>query len=93
MKFAAGAEVKTVPSGDRRIFTANLDTYHGNSGSLIANANTNEVEVRMLLQDRNGKGFLISGSRDYVPGDDDCCESNRCSNEDGIICCSISSAL
>jgi V8-like Glu-specific endopeptidase len=51
-KIAAGAEIRTI--GDV-FFTANLDTYGGNSGSAVFNATTGVVE-----------GILVRGDTDYV---------------------------
>lgn len=51
-KIADGATVKSL-SG--KFFSANLDTYGGNSGSAVFNATTGEVE-----------GILVRGARDYV---------------------------
>lgn len=51
-KIADGAKVKSL-SG--KFFSANLDTYGGNSGSAVFNANTGVVE-----------GILVRGATDYV---------------------------
>jgi V8-like Glu-specific endopeptidase len=51
-KIADGAKVKSL-SG--KYFSANLDTYGGNSGSAVFNANTGIVE-----------GILVRGATDYV---------------------------
>ena len=52
-KIAGGAEVKNnAPAG---YFQSNLDTYGGNSGSMIVNLNTYEVE-----------GILVRGAPDYT---------------------------
>jgi V8-like Glu-specific endopeptidase len=51
-KIADGAKVKSLNS---KYFSANLDTYGGNSGSAVFNANTGIVE-----------GILVRGATDYV---------------------------
>ena len=51
-KIADGANVRSL---DGTYFTANLDTYGGNSGSAVFNANTGVVE-----------GILVRGATDYV---------------------------
>lgn len=51
-KIADGAKVKSL-SG--KFFSANLDTYGGNSGSAVFNANTGMIE-----------GILVRGATDYV---------------------------
>ncbi len=67
-KIADGAKVK---STNKVYFNANLDTYGGNSGSAVFNANTGEVE-----------GILVRGATDYVSRN--CCNvSNRIGNNSG----------
>jgi V8-like Glu-specific endopeptidase len=51
-KIAAGAKIRKVGSV---FFTANLDTYGGNSGSAVFNATTGVIE-----------GILVRGDTDYV---------------------------
>lgn len=51
-KIADGAYVKSLKN---KFFQANLDTYGGNSGSAVFNANTGVVE-----------GILVRGATDYV---------------------------
>ncbi|MEQ8769178.1 MAG: proprotein convertase P-domain-containing protein [Phycisphaerales bacterium] len=51
-KIAGGAEVKANQTG---YFQSNLDTYGGNSGSMVINLNTYEVE-----------GILVRGAPDYT---------------------------
>lgn len=51
-KIADGAYVKSLQT---KFFRANLDTYGGNSGSAVFNANTGVVE-----------GILVRGATDYV---------------------------
>lgn len=63
-KIADGANVRSL-SG--KYFTANLDTYGGNSGSAVFNVKTEEVE-----------GILVRGENDYVDGPNGCQVSNRC---------------
>lgn len=66
-KIAGGARVR---DGSRDgYFTANLDTYGGNSGSAVFNARTGVVE-----------GILVRGAQDYVYRDN-CMVSNRCSDD------------
>lgn len=63
-KVAGGAKVRnSSPSG---YFVANLDTYGGNSGSAVFNANTGLVE-----------GILVRGENDYVMKGN-CRVSNAC---------------
>ena len=52
-KYAAGARVRF--NENAAFFVANLDTYGGNSGSPVFNAETNEVE-----------GVLVRGETDFV---------------------------
>lgn len=67
-KIADGAKVRSL-SG--KYFTANLDTYGGNSGSAVFNVDTEEVE-----------GILVRGDTDYVYSSADGCQvSNRCAND------------
>lgn len=61
-KVAGGARVMDVNSV---FFRGNLDTYGGNSGSAVFNANTLEVE-----------GILVRGARDYVGSAAGCAVSN-----------------
>lgn len=74
-KVAGGAVVRDAsPEG---YFVANLDTFGGNSGSAVFNANTGEVE-----------GILVRGESDFVYREQgDCrvskvCPSNGCRGED-----------
>lgn len=67
-KIADGANVRSV-SG--KFFTANLDTYGGNSGSAVFNTKTEEVV-----------GILVRGETDYVYSSADGCQvSNICKND------------
>lgn len=68
VKIAGGAEIKSIGSVS---FEANLDTYGGNSGSPVINANTGVVE-----------GILVNGETDYV-WTGSCYESNQCSDGSG----------
>lgn len=61
-KLAAGANVRSLQG---TFFVGNLDTYGGNSGSAVFNAQTLEVE-----------GILVRGETDYVAGPDGCRVSN-----------------
>jgi V8-like Glu-specific endopeptidase len=67
-KIADGAYVK---STSRKFFSANLDTYGGNSGSAVFNIATGEVE-----------GILVRGATDYV-NNGGCRVSNRLGNDEG----------
>ena len=62
MKVAAGAEVKD-NRGTTPWFQANTDTYGGNSGSMVVNTDTWEIE-----------GILVRGAPDFVYTD--CAASN-----------------
>jgi V8-like Glu-specific endopeptidase len=53
-KIADGARV--LHNNGRHMFGANVDTFHGNSGSAVFNAGTGEVE-----------GILVQGRSDYRP--------------------------
>lgn len=72
-KFAGGAAVRdNTPAA---FFAANLDTYGGNSGSPVFNANTHDVE-----------GILVRGENDFV-GQGTCtvslvCPTTGCRGED-----------
>ena len=67
VKIAGGASVRdSSPDG---FFRANLDTYGGNSGSAVFNANTGLVE-----------GILVRGETDYVMRGS-CRVSNVCAND------------
>jgi Trypsin-like peptidase domain len=71
-KYAGGAKVRD--NRNRAIFTANLDTYGGNSGSPVFDQRTKIVE-----------GILVSGEQDFVQRGD-CyvsliCPDARCSGE------------
>ena len=67
-KVAGGASVREVKSG---YFTANLDTYGGNSGSAVFNARTGQIE-----------GILVRGENDFVyDSANSCRRSNVCTNE------------
>lgn len=73
MKFANGANVRT--NTESAFFTANLDTYGGNSGSPVFNAADHIVE-----------GVLVRGATDFVPLGN-CmvsavCPTNGCGGED-----------
>lgn len=67
-KIAAGAKVRRIATG---FFQSNLDTYGGNSGSVVINARTHEAE-----------GILVRGERDFVlKPDGKCMVSNRCADD------------
>ena len=66
-KIADGAKVRSL---ENKYFVANLDTYGGNSGSAVFNANTHEVE-----------GILVRGENDYVYDSARGCQvSNKCTD-------------
>jgi subtilisin-like proprotein convertase family protein/V8-like Glu-specific endopeptidase len=64
-KIAGGAQVRSIQS---EFFTANLDTYGGNSGSAVFNANSKEIE-----------GILVRGDTDFT-WSGSCSVSYRCAN-------------
>jgi hypothetical protein len=64
-KVAGGAVVREI---EEDYFVANLDTYGGNSGSAVFNAESGKVE-----------GILVRGARDFIEKDG-CRTSNRCAN-------------
>jgi len=64
-KIADGATVQG--NSDPEFFVSNLDTYGGNSGSAVLDANTGLVE-----------GILVRGAVDYLRTPQGCIVSNRC---------------
>ncbi len=80
-KIAAGANVRSI---NDVFFTANLDTFGGNSGSAVFNGNTGEVE-----------GILVRGDTDYLYNSyNDCykpnyCENSSCRGEDSTLITNI----
>ena len=64
-KIADGAIVRK--NTTRIYFTTNLDTYGGNSGSAVFNAETGVVE-----------GILVRGATDYISDPEGCMVSNIC---------------
>ncbi len=70
LKLAFGAQTAVSDNAPAGFFKANLDTYGGNSGSPVFNAQTGMVE-----------GILVRGETDYVD-DGACFESNRLPNEE-----------
>jgi len=66
-KIADGAYVRD--NTDPIYFSANLDTYGGNSGSAVFNATTGEIE-----------GILVRGEKDFIRNGS-CSVSYRCPNE------------
>ena len=69
-KVADGARIRKL---DKNFFSANLDTYGGNSGSAVFNADTGIVE-----------GILVRGATDYVYDSRKKCRvSNRIGDNDG----------
>lgn len=69
-KISDGANVRTLAGN---YFTANLDTYGGNSGSAVFNTTTGEVE-----------GILVRGDTDYVKSPKGCKVSNRVADDKGM---------
>lgn len=68
LKISGGARIRALKSG---YFTANLDTYGGNSGSAVFNARTYEIE-----------GILVRGETDYVRHPkENCMINNRCAED------------
>lgn len=68
VKVAGGASVRALQDG---YFEANLDTYHGNSGSAVFNETTREVA-----------GILVRGEEDYAyDSANSCYISNVCAND------------
>jgi subtilisin-like proprotein convertase family protein len=65
-KIAGGAKVRSLTPD---YFVANLDTYGGNSGSAVFNAQTLEIE-----------GILVRGETDFVARGS-CMVSNRCADD------------
>lgn len=72
VKVAAGAYLRSQQTG---YFTANLDTYGGNSGSAVINTVTGDVE-----------GILVRGETDFVYNGtckvSNVCENDKCRGED-----------
>lgn len=66
-KVSAGANVRKVNNG---YFVANLDTYGGNSGSAVFNADTGLVE-----------GILVRGENDFITRPGGCRASNYCTDD------------
>lgn len=67
-KVADGANVRDISK--KAYFSANLDTYGGNSGSAVFNLNTGAIE-----------GILVRGEIDYVTKKGENCQvSNVCAN-------------
>ncbi|MCO4754138.1 MAG: trypsin-like peptidase domain-containing protein [Bacteriovoracaceae bacterium] len=70
-------EAKVVTNSHREFFSANLDTFQGNSGSPVFNAEDNVVE-----------GIVVRGRTDYIDGEYDglyCQKVNKC-KDDGSEC-------
>lgn len=66
-KVIEGGETEATATNDRYFFVGNLDTYGGNSGSAVFNAQTYEVE-----------GILVRGDDDLVRTSEGCYRSNYC---------------
>jgi S1-C subfamily serine protease len=69
VKLSGGAAVRSLVGSDTGYFTANLDTYGGNSGSAVFNPQTGEVE-----------GVLVRGETDFVR-QGNCRVSYVCTND------------
>ncbi len=79
----SGLPSKVTEGGSLRLndngvyFVANLDTFSGNSGSVVLDAKTGIVE-----------GILVRGENDYIPGPGgscnvvNVCEEGKCRGED-----------
>lgn len=68
-KVAANAKVRT--NNNAYYFSTNLDSFEGNSGAPVFNANTGEVE-----------GILVRGETDFERREDEWCKvSYRCSDD------------
>jgi ankyrin repeat protein len=69
LKVASGAKVRD--NLHPFYFNANLDTFQGNSGSAVFNAETGVVE-----------GILVRGEEDFIPNHEKkCVEANRCDDD------------
>lgn len=66
------ADQATVRSKSKLYFKANLDTFGGNSGSAVFNADTGVVE-----------GILVRGDKDYIKTSSGCQDVNQVSDMDG----------
>ncbi len=66
---------KVIKNENPYFFSTNLDTFSGNSGGPVFNAQTLEVE-----------GILVRGEQDYVMDDDIDCDRPRVCEEDGKDC-------
>ncbi len=66
---------KVLDNKNPYFFKSNLDTFSGNSGGPVFNAQTLEVE-----------GILVRGEQDYVMDEDIDCDRPRKCNEDGSDC-------
>ncbi|MCP4912151.1 MAG: trypsin-like serine protease [Oligoflexia bacterium] len=84
-KIADGAKVKFANLGElirpirsilrkRYYFTANLDTYAGNSGSPVFNKKTGEVE-----------GILVQGAEDFDRNVDNFCNESKRRSNSGLV--------
>lgn len=69
VKISGGSAVRSLMGSDTGYFTANLDTYGGNSGSAVFNLDTGEIE-----------GVLVRGENDFIR-QGNCRVSNVCTND------------
>ncbi len=70
LKVASGAKIRA--NAHPNFFTANTDSYQGNSGSAVFDAETGVVE-----------GILVRGEEDFVPNFKEMCiESNKCKDDE-----------
>jgi V8-like Glu-specific endopeptidase len=76
-KVSAGANVRSV---NDIYFIANLDTFGGNSGSAVFNAETGDIEGILVRGERD---YIYSSARGcYVPNH---CTDNGCRGEDSTL--------
>ena len=66
------ASAKVLDASNENSIKTNLDSFGGNSGSVVVNIKTGKVE-----------GILVSGASDYVDGDEYCQRVNSRKDEDG----------
>jgi V8-like Glu-specific endopeptidase len=69
------ADDATVRSIQRKTFVANLDTYGGNSGSVVLNSE------KLAMGEPMAEGILIAGAPDFQTTSNGCYISKRCPND------------
>lgn len=72
VKIADNANVRSI---QKATFVANLDTYGGNSGSVVFNTD------KLAHGELAAEGILIAGAPDFQTTDQGCYLSKRCANE------------